>query len=118
MDRDTVILGAFCLFVVLVVLRGRLRGMRDGQEDTGNVTRYRSVLALLRWVVLGCLLIYMVSVVCKDADFWKELGTAEIFLRCFIFIFTIYIFISDTRSLLRRRNRGGTLKNKAGKSAD
>ena len=110
MDRDTVILGAFCLFIVLLIFRGKLHTMRDGREDAGHVTRYRSVFALLRWVVLGCLLIYMVSVVWKEADFWKELGTAEIFLRCLIFVFTIYIFISDTRSLLRRRNRGDAEK--------
>lgn len=106
MDRDTVILGAFCLFVVLVVFRGKLHARRDGREDVGNVTRYRSVLALIRWMVLGCLLIYMVSVGWKEADFWKGLGMAEIFLRCLIFILTIYIFISDTRSLFRRRNQG------------
>lgn len=106
MDRDTVILGAFCLFVVLVVLRGKLHGMRNVQENTGTPARYRSVLALLRWVVLGCLLIYMMSFLWKDADVWEGVGTAEIFLRCLIFIFTIYIFISDARSLFRRKNKG------------
>lgn len=110
MNSDTVILAAFGLFVLLVVFRSRPnRTVPDGGKP-GKVSRFRSVWAIVRLVVLGGLMVYMVPVLWRDFRTFEDNARMEVFLRCLIFVFTIYIFASGVRTLFQRGNKGDNVE--------
>ncbi len=105
MERDEVILGAFCLFVLLLGIRQRLHRTGQGQDQTEDGSRFRLVFRIAGLVVLGGLIIYMVPVLWRDFRMFGQGRLIEFFLRCLIFVFTIYILGSGVRILLQRRNK-------------
>lgn len=106
MERDTIILAALCLFVILVGFRLRQRYVeRPEQKRIEHSSRFRLIMTIIQLVVLGGLMIYMIPVLWRDINVPEQVGGMDLFLRCLIFVFTIYIFISGVRVLLRQRNK-------------
>ena len=77
----------------------------QGQDQTEDGSRFRLVFRIAGLVVLGGLIIYMVPVLWRDFRMFGQGRLIEFFLRCLIFVFTIYIFGSGVRILLQRRNK-------------
>lgn len=118
MGRDLYILIAFCVFTFMVGMRLRKRwsgrreknvrpSVRKNQrpkmatsEEPAFVkerrlrrekrTRYFTIVLL---VVLFGLLIFMIPALIRDLWVPGKAGFSNLFLRCLIFIFTIYIFV-------------------------
>ena len=127
MDRDTLIFIAFCVFILLVIVRfkqDRRQGKNTGSTDDGRLTgtesageyserstgqvkreKWRRLFAIIQLVVLGGLIIYMIPVLGRGFMAPGEMDMMDIFLRCLIFVFTIYIFIAGCLRLLRRKNK-------------
>ena len=70
----------------------------------------RRYFILIQVIVLGGLLIYMLSWLIRDFKGAEPVLNAGFILRCLIFVFTIYIFISRGRDLLRQRVKGNKKK--------
>lgn len=121
MDRDTLIFIAFCAFVLLLGLRAGLQ-FRDRTEksETERTAAGKTVqrpeksrrrfFSLVQVIVLGGLLIYMVPLLIRDFNGTGPTPDGGFVLRCLIFVFTIYIFISRGRRLFRQRVKGNRKK--------
>lgn len=115
MSGDTLILAAFCVFVLLLGMRMRQRyaewkkAGHEGRLDAKE-SRLRSIITILQLLVLGGLMIYMIPVLIRD--FSQPIGEAgvNLFLRCLIFIFTIYILVWGLIQLSRQRNKEKLVK--------
>ena len=121
MDRDTLIFIAFCVFILLLGVRfwQQLRERTERTEADRSIAdeavplpakSRRRYFILIQVIVLGGLLIYMLSWLIRDFKGAEPVLNAGFILRCLIFVFTIYIFISRGRDLLRQRVKGN--KNK------
>lgn len=110
MSRDTLVLAAFCIFIVILVvrMRQRYRELKNHpeQEERWKESRWRYTLLVVQFVVLGGLMLYMVPLLMDDFERWREVDKMKVFLRCLIFIFTIYTFIGGLVKLRRLRNKG------------
>ena len=114
MDRDTLIFIAFCVFILLLGVRfwQQLRERTERTEADRSIAdeavplpakSRRCYFILIQVIVLGGLLI-------RDLMQPEGLEISNLFLRCLIFVFTIYIFISRGRDLLRQRVKGNKKK--------
>ena len=132
MNRDTFILIAFVAFVFLVGIRIRQRWAEnkssrkedmnrmpeEGKEEIPDKgedrkilrKRLRRLFTLLQLLVLGGLIVYMAVALVDDFNLPERGETKNLILRCLIFVFTIYIFISRGRDLLRQRVKGNKKK--------
>ena len=116
MDRDTLIFIAFCVFILLLGVRfwQQLRERTDRSIADEAVPlpakSRRRYFILIQVIVLGGLLIYMLSWLIRDFKGAEPVLNAGFILRCLIFVFTIYIFISRGRDLLRQRVKGNKKK--------
>ena len=107
MDRDTLIFIAFCVFILLLGVRF-WQQLRERTERTEADRRCYFI--LIQVIVLGGLLIYMLPWLIRDFKGAEPVLNAGFILRCLIFVFTIYIFISRGRDLLRQRVKGNKKK--------
>ena len=109
MDRDTLIFIAFCVFILLLGVRfwQQLRERTERTEADRSIAdeavplpakSRRRYFILIQVIVLGGF---------KGAE---PVLNAGFILRCLIFVFTIYIFISRGRDLLRQRVKGNKKK--------
>ena len=121
MDRDTLIFIAFCVFILLLGVRfwQQLRERTERTEADRSIAdeavplpakSRRRYFILIQVIVLGGLLIYMLSWLIRDFKGAEPVLNAGFILRCLIFVFTIYIFISRGRDLLRQRVKGNKKK--------
>lgn len=120
MNGDIIIFIAFCIFVFLLGIRikQRLSEQRDKKtkdNDTGYTpaisekqNRRERILAIIQLCVFGGLAIYMIPILIRDFTMEGQTESLEIFLRCLIFIFTIYIFILAWIKVLRPKNKENT----------
>ena len=115
MDRDTLIFIAFCVFILLLGVRfwQQLRERTERTEADRSIAdeavplpakSRRCYFILIQVIVLGGLLIYMLPWLIRDFKGAEPVLNAGFILRCLIFVFTIYIFISRGRDLLRQRS--------------
>lgn len=119
MGRDTFIFVAFCVFAFLLGMRmkqrfgewkkkkqpeekinknqrSKLAGTEEPPEvKERRLRRERRVrfFTIAQLFVLGGLMIYMIPALVRDFMVPGRVDVMNIFLRCLIFIFTIYIFI-------------------------
>lgn len=107
MDRDTLVFIAFCVFTLLLGVRfWQQRRERKTETEAGR----RRYFTLIQVIVLGGLLIYMVPWLVRDFRETEPLLNPGFILRCLIFVFTIYIFISRGRGLFRQSVKGNRKK--------
>ena len=107
MDRDTLIFIAFCVFILLL----GVRFWQQLRERTERTEADRSIAdEAVPLPALGGLLIYMLPWLIRDFKGAEPVLNAGFILRCLIFVFTIYIFISRGRDLLRQRVKGNKKK--------
>lgn len=112
MSGDTLILAAFCVFVVLLGMRMKQR-FAEWKRNKGQVSAEdsRKESAIRRWfagiqlVVLGGLLVYMIPALFRDLRSPDEGNMVNLILRCLIFVFTIYILIWGTIQTCRRKDK-------------
>ena len=118
MDRDTLIFIAFCVFILLLGVRF-WQQLRERTETDRSIAdeavplpakSRRCYFILIQVIVLGGLLIYMLPWLIRDFKGAEPVLNAGFILRCLIFVFTIYIFISRGRDLLRQRVKGNKKK--------
>lgn len=117
MNRDLFVFIAFCVFMLLVGIRLKQRfGEKKLQkEDTiaknqrpkyarmdedpeikqkrKNRERRIRRFTLLQMVVLFVLIIFMIPALVRDILLISDIDIPNLFLRCIIFIFSIYIFV-------------------------
>lgn len=98
MSGDTLILGAFCIFILLLGFRMKQRYREWKQAERqkkmdGSASRLRRIVTIVQLVVLAGLMVYMIPILFRDFSHLEEVGRVNLFLRCLIFIFTIYILI-------------------------
>ena len=121
MARDTLIFIAFCVFILLLGVRfwQQLRERTERTEADRSIAdeavplpakSRRCYFILIQVIVLGGLLIYMLPWLIRDFKGAEPVLNAGFILRCLIFVFTIYIFISRGRDLLRQRVKGNKKK--------
>ena len=121
MDRDTLIFIAFCVFILLLGVRfwQQLRERTERTEADRSIAddavplpakSRRCYFILIQVIVLGGLLIYMLLWLIRAFKGAEPVLNAGFILRCLIFVFTIYIFISRGRDLLRQRVKGNKKK--------
>lgn len=131
MSRDTFILIAFCLFTFLVGMRLKQRydawKQKKGETHTpknqhpGKSVEPEEVRArrlrrekrvrfftIAQLVVLVGLMFFMAPALVKDFMAPGHVDASNIFLRCLIFIFTIYIFILGYLKVFRRKKEENT----------
>lgn len=126
MNRDTFILIAFVAFVFLVGIRIRQRWAEnkssrkedmnrmpeEGKEEIPDKgedrkilrKRLRRLFTLLQLLVLGGLIVYMAVALVDDFNLPERGETKNLILRCLIFVFTIYIFISSSSGYFGRKH--------------
>lgn len=126
MNRDTFILIAFVAFVFLVGIRIRQRWAENKssrKEDMNRMSeegkeeipdkgedrkilrkRLRRLFTLLQLLVLGGLIVYMAVALVDDFSLPERGETKNLILRCLIFVFTIYIFISSSSGYFGRKH--------------
>lgn len=121
MDRDTLIFIAFCVFILLLGVRFwqqfreravKMEADRIAADETVPLPAEgrRHYFILIQVIVLGGLLIYMVSRLIRDFKEAEPVLNAGFILRCLIFVFTIYIFVSRGRGVLRQYVKGNRKK--------
>lgn len=136
MGRDTFIFVAFCVFAFLVGMRIKQRwsewqkrnkpeekvhkNQRPKMAQTDEppeitVRRLRResrvrFFTIAQLIVLGGLMIYMAPALVRDFMLPGRVDAVNIFLRCLIFVFTIYIFILGYMKVFRRKDRENTEK--------
>lgn len=124
---DTVIFIAFCFFVVFLGGRIKQGGLpvRKGQtpEETpfsegaevagppvvqkscGGKNRRRFIFLLIQLIVLAVLMIYMIPFLIRDFTQGESTDYLHVILRCLIFVFTIYIFVSGVIKVFCKGNK-------------
>lgn len=112
MNGDTIILAAFCVFIVLLGVRMKQRyaewkknQVQLDPEVARKESKIRYWFTIIQLVVLGALMVYMTPSLMKDFTGAGSGNFVNVVLRCLIFICTIYIFIWGVRRLLSRRNK-------------
>lgn len=136
MSKDSLIFAAFCIFAFLVGLRLKQRwdASRKGQQPKDKINKnQRPKVALedepeeirvkrlrresrvrfftiAQLFVLGGLMIYMIPALVRDFMVPGRVEATNIFLRCLIFVFTIYIFIIGYLKVFGRKNKEKTGK--------
>lgn len=127
--RDFLILVGFCVFTFLLGMRlkGRLGKKKPNGQQIRIRKNQRSKIAVsdeepplvkekrerrerrthyftvvLLFVLFG-LLIFMIPALVLDISMPERIEYPQFFLRCFIFVFTIYIFILGYVKVCRRR---------------
>lgn len=132
MSRDTLILVAFCVFAFLLGMRIKQRlSERKNKENVNKINKnQRSKLAhseeppevkarrlrreqrvrfftIAQLFVLGGLMIYMIPALVRDFMVPGRVDASNIFLRCLIFVLTIYIFILGYFKVFKRKDKEG-----------
>lgn len=107
MSGDTLILGAFCIFILLLGFRMKQRYAEWKQAErqkklNGHESRLRRIVTIVQLVVLAGLMVYMIPVLVRDFSHLEQVGGVNLFLRCLIFVFTIYILIWGIIRLRKR----------------
>lgn len=121
MDRDTLIFIAFCVFILLSGVRFwqqlreravKTEADRSAADETVPLPAKsrRRYFILIQVTVLGGLLIYMVPWLIRDFKGAESVLNTGFILRCLIFVFTIYIFVSRGRGVLRQCVKGNRKK--------
>lgn len=130
MDRDTLILVAFCIFALLLGMRlkQRLGAWKKQKNEVKMNKNQRPKMAhaeepaevrakrlrrekrirrftIVQLLVLLGLMIYMVPALIKDFMVPGRVDVSNLFLRCLIFIFTIYIFILGYIKVFGRKQK-------------
>lgn len=131
MTRDTFILIAFCVFVFLAGMRMRQRWSEWRKKKTAEpplaknqrskaahadespevrsrrIRREKRVrfFTIVQLLVLGGLMIFMIPSLVRDLMLPGRVETVNLFLRCLIFVFTIYIFIIGYIKVFGRKNK-------------
>lgn len=112
MGGDTLILAAFCVFIIILGVRMKQRHAewKKNQaqlqpQDARKESKIRYWFTIIQLVVLGALMVYMVPGLVSDFTSGGSGDLVNIVLRCLIFICTIYIFIWGVSRLLSRRNK-------------
>lgn len=104
MSGDTIIFIAFCLFILLLGsrFRQRISESKGGRPEMKRRVRFFSIIQL---VVLGGLMIYMVPLLIRDFSGPGQAPVTSVILRCLIFVFTIYIFVTGCMRLCGRKDQ-------------
>ncbi len=110
---DTFMFIAFCVFVFLVGIRikqrfnerkqGKINGFQQSDTQYDQMPpevkavhlrrkKRTRIFTIILLFVLGGLMIYMIPALVQDFTLIKDVEPRNLFLRCLIFIFTIYIF--------------------------
>ena len=130
MSRDTLILLAFCVFALLVGMRikQRFRAWRNRNvphpifknqrprmarpEEPPEVRARRlrreqrvRFFTIAQLFVLGGLMVYMLPALVQDFAVPGRVSASHLFLRCLIFVFTIYIFLLGYFKVVKRRDK-------------
>ncbi len=126
MDRDTLMLIAFCAFLLLVGIRlkqqltERKKQNRPLDVNASPAERVpersvaksriyrRRIWEIVQLLVVGGLLLYMSVVLIGDFNRPVSMQWKEIFLRCLIFIVSIYIFILTWIRVFKPKNKQNT----------
>lgn len=104
MSGDTIIFIAFCLFILLMGSRFRQR-IRESKGTRPEMKRRVRLFSMIQLIVLGGLLIYMIPLLIKDFSGQGQLVMTSVILRCLIFVFTIYIFVTGCMRLFGRKDQ-------------
>lgn len=110
MGRDTIIFIAFCLFLLLAGMRLQQRLSEQKSEEAAAAEEkdqkhsWRRYYWIVQWVILGGLLVYMLPVLVHHFMGPGPVFTKDFFLRCLIFLFTIYIFMAGIRTFFKHKN--------------
>lgn len=124
---DTVIFIAFCVFVVFLGVRIKQGGLqvRKGQmlqgtplsggaevagaplaqNSRGGKNRRGFIFLLIQLIVLASLMIYMIPFLIRDFTQAESNDHLHLILRCLIFVFTIYIFVSGVIKVFCKGNK-------------
>ena len=91
MSGDTLILGAFCIFILLLGFRMKQRYREWKQAERqkkmdGSASRLRRIVTIVQLVVLAGLMVYMIPILFRDFSHLEEVGRVNLFLRCLIVI--------------------------------
>ena len=105
MSGDTIIFIAFCLFILLLGSRFRQRITESGGARPEMKRRVR-FFSIVQLVVLGGLMIYMIPLLIRDFSGPEQPPMTSAILRCLIFVFTIYIFVTGCMRLFGRKDQG------------
>lgn len=126
MDRDTLMLIAFCAFLLLVGIRlkqqltERKKQNRPLDVNASPAERVpersvaksriyrRRIWEIVQLLVVGGLLLYMSVVLIGDFNRPVSMQWKEIFLRCLIFIVSIYILILTWIRVFKPKNKQNT----------
>ena len=105
MDIDILILVAFCFFIVLVGIRLKQLRIENQTQATSTLrSNYRKVFKYLQCLVLLGLAVYMIPLLWADFQQFPSMKGFEFFLRCLIFLITIYVLIIKIQSFFKSRN--------------
>lgn len=99
MNRDALMLGAFALFLILVVILWR-KTCNEKQKQTTLFVGRRRIFKIIQLLILFGLLIYMIPLLWMDLQDVAQIVWSEFLLRCLIFVITIYILFLGIRRLL------------------
>lgn len=133
MSRDTLILAAFCVFAFLVGMRIKQRfGMWKNRNATSPIRKNQRpkmahaeeppevkarrlrreqrvrFFTIAQLFVLGGLMIYMIPALVRDMTVPGRVDGSNLFLRCLIFVFTIYIFLLGYFKVTKRKDKEDT----------
>lgn len=103
MIEDTFMVVAFGLFLLLIVFR--LRQHHKEKQKQVESSQKRILFTVIRLLILGGLLLYMLLVLWEDLDHINQIKGDIFFLRCLIFVITIYILILSIKELFWRKSK-------------
>ena len=106
MDIDNLIFGAFCLFLLLLGIRiWHSRKEKSDEPSIENNTPRRRIIKIIQWIVLFGLLIYMLPLMCEDLSDFTKIKWDAFFLRCLIFVITIYMLALNIKGLWHTKKK-------------
>lgn len=131
MSRDTFVLIAFCVFMLLAGMRLKQRfGNKKKAEEAAKINKNQRpkmaeeeepplvkekrlgrekrvrLFTMIQLVVLFGLMVFMTPSLVKDFMLPGQVDALNLFLRCLIFVFTIYIFILGYLKVFGRKREG------------
>ncbi|MEG2227859.1 MAG: hypothetical protein RRY39_05095 [Odoribacter sp.] len=88
--------------------RSKIANAEESSEENKSLQRRKKrvrIFTIIQLFVLGGLMIYMIPALVKDFMLPGRVDAMNIFLRCLIFVFTIYIFILGYLKVFRQKDK-------------
>lgn len=127
MNMDTFIFVGFCIFMLLVGMRLKQRFGEKRKKEEARINknqrpkmantdepeavrehrerreRRTRLFTIIQMIVLFGLMVFMIPALVRDLMAFSTIDKMNLFLRCFIFIFTIYIFILSYLKVFQKK---------------